>query len=271
MPLNRVMRKILIFIVGSLAFIGLITVVIYLILFLGLTKSKSIIDTTNRHLTDTTPNPTPAWTTTEEWQTLAVAIEKDQTAIERAAADAQINPRILVGPLISEQMRLFFTNREIFKEVFAPFRILGVQSQYSWGVMGMRRDSAIEIENNLKNPQSPFYLGPQYEHLLDFQTADQETERFARLTDQKNHYYSYLYSALFLKQIEKQWQAAGYNISNKPGVLATLFNIGFIHSKPNANPQIGGAEIEINSVKYSFGGIAEDFYHSNLLTTEFPK
>ena len=252
--------------------VGLITIVIYMAILLGFTKSSSFIDTTNRHLTgSSTPTQVPTWSSTDEWQTLAIAIEKDQATIERAAADAQINPRILVGPLISEQMRLFFSNREIFKEIFAPFRILGVQSQYSWGVMGMRRDSAIEIENNLKNPQSPFYLGTQYEHLLDFQTADHETERFTRLTDQKNHYYSYLYSALFLKQIEKQWQTAGYDISKKPGVLATLFNIGFIHSKPNSNPQIGGAEIEINGVKYSFGGIAEDFYYSDLLNTQFSK
>lgn len=251
--------------------IGLITVCIYLAILLGFTKTTGIVDTTNRSLITNGIHPTPAWANTPEWQTLSGATQADASTINTAAATVDIEPRLIVGSLVAEQMRLFFSNREVYKEVFAPFRILGVQSQYSWGVMGMKRDSAVEIEKHLKDPTSPFYLGKQYETLLDFKTADHESERFARLTDQKNHYYSYLYSAIYMKQVITQWQKAGYNISDKAGILGTLFNIGYTHSKPKSNPQIGGAEIEIAGIKYSFGGIVQDFYDSPLLLSEFPR
>ena len=95
--------------------------------------------------------------------------------------------------------------------------------------------------------------------------------KFLRVTDQHNHYYTYLYAAYFIKQIEKQWQTAGFNISSRPEILATLYNIGFANSKPNADPKSGGAEIEINGVKYSFGELTYEFYYSNELLDIFPR
>jgi hypothetical protein len=137
-----------------------------------------------------------------------------------------------------------------------------VQSQYSWGIMGIKQDTAIEIEKN---------LGPQDAKLISFITTDHNTERFDRLTDEHNHYYSYLYAALYLEQIEHQWQTAGFDISQNVGVLSTLYNIGFIHSKPNSTPEVGGAVIEINGESYSFGSLAESFYNSSELIEFFPK
>jgi len=90
-----------------------------------------------------------------------------------------------------------------------------------------------------------------------------------RLTDPHNHYYSYLYTALLLKEEMTQWQSAGYPIDNRPEILATLFNIGFSHSTPNADPQTGGATITINGEDYTFGSLAFSFYYSNELT-DFP-
>jgi hypothetical protein len=74
-----------------------------------------------------------------------------------------------------------------------------------------------------------------------------------------------------LKEIETQWQNAGYPINDKPEVLATLFNIGFSKSKPNPNPLSGGAEIPVGDKIYSFGSLAKEFYNSNVLLGEFPR
>ena len=144
--------------------------------------------------------------------------------------------------------------------------------------MGIKQDTARQIENNLKDPTSPWYIGANYEHILDYSTSttsgtpvDQDTERFNRLTDEHNRYYSYLYGAILLKEIASQWQRAGFPISNRPEILATLFNIGFVNSKPNANPQVGGAEINIGTSTYSFGGLAGSFYYSDELINEFPR
>ena len=166
---------------------------------------------------------------------------------------------------------LFNSEREIFKQVFSPLKILGNQSQFSWGVMGIKQDTAKAVEQHLKDSTSPFYLGKDFENVLDFKTDNPDNERFERLTDEHNRYYSYLYGGLLIKQLEKQWGKAGFPINQNVGVLATLYNIGFANSKPNANPQIGGAEIDINKTTYSFGGLAQSFYNSDELTKEFKK
>jgi len=147
---------------------------------------------------------------------------------------------------------------------------LGNQTQFSWGVVGLKEETAKKIELNLKDPTSPFYPGAAYAHLLDFQTANPDEERFNRIANDKNHYYAYLYAALYLKEVIAEWRQAGYDISNRPEILATLYNIGFTHSQPKSRPSTGGAEIKINGVKYTFGGLAYEFYYSSKLNNLFP-
>lgn len=213
------------------------------------------------------------WRDLAEWQTLRVAIIKDVDVINLAAVHAGVDPRLLVSVLVVEQLRLFTSEREVFKQIFQPLKILGTQSKFSWGVMGMKEETARAVEENLKNPSSPFYLDSKFENLLDFssvETINQESLRFERLTNQRDHYYSYLYAALFLKQIMAQWDRAGYNIDNRPEILATLFNLGFDKSVPKSKPEAGGAEIEIGDKVYSFGGLAFQFYYSGELANYFP-
>jgi hypothetical protein len=138
--------------------------------------------------------------------------------------------------------------------------------------MGMKEDTAILVEKNLEDASSPFYLGPRYEKVLAFPRGEEtKTLRFIRMTDQYNHYWSYLYAGLYLRQIEEQWQREGYPLRGDVGILSTLYNIGFERSVPKADPKVGGAAIEIAGKTYSFGGLAEDFYDSPLLTDIFPR
>ena len=138
--------------------------------------------------------------------------------------------------------------------------------------MGIKEFTAVQVENNLKDKASLYYLGPQFEHTLDYATSTNvSTARFLRMTDQHNHYYSYLYAGLYLNQIMHQWKAAGFDISNRYEILSTLYNIGFTHSLPNADPKSGGAPIPIGNQVLSFGTLASQFYNSNELVNEFPK
>jgi hypothetical protein len=73
-----------------------------------------------------------------------------------------------------------------------------------------------------------------------------------------------------MKQVIAQWDHAGYDISDSPGVLATLYNLGFNRSIPKANPKPGGAPITVNNSPYTFGQIGEEFYYSGELVHEFP-
>lgn len=262
-------------IVYLLAAAGLIFLLGYAAVYLGLTNTPGGEDLGRRFRSDLTGTKDGLtqdypWARGEEWATLAGAIEKDAKVIKQAAKAANLDPRLLVACLVVEQLRLFHSEREVFKQVFAPLIILGNQSQFSWGVMGMKRETAIAVERFLKDKTSPFYLGPRFETALDFETANPEEERFARLVNEHDHYWSYFYSALYLRQLATQWSRAGHPIDRQVGVLATLFNIGFDHSEPKPNPAIGGAVIKIAGVDYTFGGLAEEFYYSDQLTNLFP-
>jgi len=262
------------------AIIGLFFSVGYLAIRFGFTNNPGIISN-DRFFTGhtTTQNSgwvptgifTTSWNNTPEWNSLKEAIQKDQPIINQVSKETGINSRLIVSMLIVEQLRLFNDDRESFKKFFEPLKILGSQSVFSWGVLGIKKDTAVEVEANLASTTSPYYLGSQFEHSLDFKTSNTESERFTRITDQHNHYYSYLYAALYIKQVETQWKRAGFPINNRPEILATLYNLGFIHSQPKANPEAGGSTIPLSDKTYSFGEIAYDFYYSDELVNEFPR
>ncbi len=262
-------------IVYLLAATGLIFLLGYAAVYFGLTNTPGGEDLGRRFRSDLAGTGAGlthdySWAQGEEWTTLAGAIKKDAEVIKQAARAANLDPRLLTACLVVEQLRLFHSEREVFKQVFAPLIILGNQSQFSWGVMGMKRETAIAVERFLKDKTSPYYLGARFETALDFETTEIEQERFARLVDEHDHYWSYFYSALYLKQLIRQWTVAGYPIDQQVGVLATLFNIGFDHSEPKPNPAVGGAVIKIGEVDYTFGGLAAEFYYSDQLTDLFP-
>lgn len=288
------MKKIVAYLVYVFACIGFSLTAMFFAVKFGLTNEQGLVDTQRTTFAEKNSKEkpslkdspqkqvgestvkaattvAPAFIYTEEWKVLRDAIYRDREAIYKASALLDRKPRTLVSILIVEQLRLYNDNREIFKTVFAPLKILGNQSQFSWGVMGIKQETAITTEQNLKSTTSPFYLGTRYERLLDFTTDNRDEERFNRLVNKDDRFYSYLYAAVILKETESQWKNAGYDISKKPEILATLFNIGFEHSKPNASPSSGGAAITVGSTTYSFGALAKAFYDSNELIDIFPR
>lgn len=211
------------------------------------------------------------WQNSEYWQIIKEALLKDQETINRASLKSGVQPRLLLSVAIVEQLRLYYTQRELFEKVFKPLKILANANKMAWGIMSIKEKMAIATEENLKNENSPFYPGEEYRDLLDFpEGVDQAKERYSRLTNEKDHYYSYLYGGLIVKEISTQWAKAGYNIDYRPEIVATLFNIGFNRSIPKENPLVGGSTIEINGEKYFFGSLAYEFYYSGELLEEFP-
>ncbi|MCX6795392.1 MAG: hypothetical protein NT165_01505 [Candidatus Falkowbacteria bacterium] len=212
-----------------------------------------------------------AWQSGEPWQIIKEAVIKDQQAINDASLKAGVQPRLLLSVAIVEQLRLYYTQRELFEKVFKPLKILANANKMAWGVMSIKEKMAISTEENLKDSQSDFYPGNSYRALLDFPaSADIAKERYSRLTNEHDHFYSYLYGALIIKELEAQWLKAGYHIDYRPEIIATLFNIGFNHSVPKENPVVGGSTIEIEGEKYFFGSLAYEFYYSGELSEEFP-
>ena len=210
------------------------------------------------------------WMDGPEWPALKQAILRDSALIREAGRLSGVEPRLIVGCLVGEQIRLFNSKREMFKKYLGPVKVLSVQSQFSYGVNGIKDFTAKAVEDHLKDPTSEYYMGPAYEHLLDFETDDHVTERYNRLVDYRNHLYSYLYTSCILHQTMLQWRRAGYDISDRPDVLFTLFNVGFSQSVPKANPVPGGSHITVGDTKYTFGALGFDFYYSGELAETFP-
>lgn len=210
------------------------------------------------------------WMNIAEWQTFKEAVAKDKKLIDSAANLTGVEPRLIVACLVGEQIRLFNSGREAYKKWIGPLKILSVESQFSFGVTGIKEHTAKEIERLLKDRKSVYYLGEKYEHLLDINGGDSTGQRIARLTSYNNHFYSYMYAAVFLKQVKMQWERAGYPIDKRPEILVTLFNVGFPQSQPKENPRVGGSTIQIRDKKYSFGAIGYQFYYSGELYDLFP-
>lgn len=213
------------------------------------------------------------WMNIAEWQDFKVAVAKDKQVIDSVAKLTGVESRLIVACLVGEQIRLFNSKREAYKKWIGPLKVLSVESQFSFGVTGIKEHTAKNIESHLRNPKSIYYIGSRYEHLLDFvsrDTAGINKERIDRLTNFRNHYYSYMYAAIFLKQVKVQWENAGFPIDDRPEILATLFNVGYPQSVPKSNPRVGGSTIRIYDKPYSFGAIAYQFYYSGELYELFP-
>jgi hypothetical protein len=218
------------------------------------------------------------WMNIAEWQDFKIAVTKDKKHIDSVAKVTGVESRLIVSCLVGEQIRLFNSSRESYKRYIGPLKVLALESNLSYGVTGIKENTAIKIEEYLKNPASAFYLGEEYETLLDLDSTknylnsenDTLNIRLQRLVQFKDHYYSYLYAALFLRQVKMQWQRAGFPIDDRPEILASLFNLGYQRSKPKKNPGVGGSVFKIHETDYTFGAVAFEFYYSGELSDVFP-
>lgn len=215
---------------------------------------------------------TCSWNETREWSVVSGGLTKDKDIIARVSAETGVSPRLLATIVVPEQTRFFTAEREVFKRYFEPLKILGSLSKFSLGISGIKQETAMLIEKYASDETTAFYPGKQYAPLLAYNDqVDHDKELYNRLTDPKNHYYSYLYTAIFVKEIEAQWTHDGYDISTNPGAIVTLFNLGFSKSHPNPLPHQGGAQVETGGQTYSYGELGALFYSSDELTSVFPK
>lgn len=237
------------------------------------TTTKTVSEPVSNGCADNRSQTEPCmWNETVEWIVVRDALKKDAYTINHVSEITGVPSRMIVAAVIPEQTRFFTDNREVFKRYFEPLKLLVSLSKFSLGVSGIKQDTAVAIENHAQDTNSPFYPGPSFATLLLYaKDEDHNQELFNRLTDEKNHYYSYLYTAVYLKEIQAQWERAGFEVSKRPDVLVTLFNLGFDASHPNPNPQVAGASIVLGGQSYSFGYLGTLFYQSDELMDTFPE
>lgn len=287
--MKPILKKIIIVVVCAFALIGMTFTAVFIGMQLGVFNVRGSIAERNKFFTDPS-NATSSydttldvpcvdvtktsclWNETPEWAVIKNALQKDDAVIARVSQETGVSKRMIASVVIPEQSRFFTSNREVFKRYFEPMKILGSMSQFSLGVSGIKEETARKIEANMQDTHSVFYPGPKMEVLIAYASStDHDKELYRRLTDAKDHYYSYLYTALFIKEIQAQWKKEGYDVTQKPEVIVTLFNIGFDKSKPNAQPVVGGSLITLGGNNYIYGELGTNFYLSEELTDIFPR
>ncbi|MEN9390504.1 MAG: hypothetical protein RLZZ283_604 [Candidatus Parcubacteria bacterium] len=257
--------------IGVLALIGALFILVFVGMQFGWFNVRGSIAERNNFYTanaggslaTTCAGATETWCSSAEWATVREGLKKDALIIARVAQETGVPARLIAAAVIPEQIRFFTAEREVYKRVFEPLKILGTMSQFSLGVSGIKLETAEEIER--RTPEA-------LHHLIVYREGeDKKAELYARLTNPKDHYFSYLYTALYIRAIEREWSDAGYPLYGEASIIATLFNIGFENSVPKATPGVGGAPIDIGGESVSFGALAGRFYDSDELVDIFPR
>jgi hypothetical protein len=220
------------------------------------------------------------WSNYKVWDEFCKAVLKDKAAIDSASRITGVESRLIVMCLVGEQVRMFNSGRERFKQYVYPFSSVMLANNRGYGVTSILERTALRIESNLQDKGSPFYPGDYFAKCLNYNDsfpdlvvdsiAAHKHKTIQRLIQGGDHFYSYLYTAFLLRQYYAQWERAGHDISHRPEVLGTLFNIGFHKSVPKANPEAGGSTFTIGEKDYTFGGLCFEFYYSGEMMQEFP-
>jgi hypothetical protein len=220
------------------------------------------------------------WSNYKVWDEFCSAVLRDKRAIDSASRITGVESRLIVMCLVGEQVRMFNSGRERFKQYVYPFTRVIMTNNRGYGVTSILEHTALRIESNLKNPNSPFYPGEYFSQCLNYNDAfphlvidsikAHRHKTIQRLIKGGDHFYSYLYTGFLLRQYYAQWTKAGFDISKRPEVLGTLFNIGFHKSVPKANPEAGGSTFNVAGKNYTFGGLCFEFYYSGEMINEFP-
>ncbi|MFN5311555.1 MAG: hypothetical protein ACK5AU_03470 [Flavobacteriales bacterium] len=214
------------------------------------------------------------------WNTFCNAVRKDKAAIDSAARIAGVESRMIVMCLVGEQVRMFNASRERFKQYVYPFNSVILPNNRGYGVTSILEHTALRIERQLVDKNSKFYPGDYFYKCINTTDAApglvvdsikaHQHKTIQRLIKGGDHFYSYLYTAFLIRQYQAHWQREGFDLSYRPEIVGTLFNLGFDKSKPKKNPEVGGSSFKVGDKEYTFGGLCFEFYYSGEMMKDFP-
>lgn len=220
------------------------------------------------------------WAHSQAWKDFCKAVANDKKAIDSVARMTGVEPRLLVMCLVGEQVRMFNSGREKFKQYVVPFSRLILPTNRGYGVTGILQNTALRIEKTLFDTKSPFYAGDYFQSCINVNDSFPELvndtieshkyKTIQRLIKGGDHYYSYLYTAFLIRQYQAHWEKAGFTLAYRPEIIGTLFNLGYQKSKPSAHPKVGGSNFQVANRTYTFGGLCYEFYYSGELQNLFP-
>ena len=214
------------------------------------------------------------------WKTFCDAVRKDKAAIDSASRITGVESRMIVMCLVGEQVRMFNANRERFKQYVYPFNNIILPRNRGYGVTSILEHTALRIERQLIDKKNKFYPGDYFYKCLNTTDAApglvvdsikaHQHKTIQRLIKGGDHFYSYLYTGFLIRQYQAHWQLEGFDLSYRPEIVGTLFNLGFEKSKPKKDPEVGGSSFKVGDNEYTFGGLCYEFYYSGEMIKDFP-
>jgi hypothetical protein len=194
------------------------------------------------------------WTQSALWDSTRIALENDIPMIREAARRMGLSPRLVALPALCEHLRRAESFRETYKRLFTRFIPMG---NLSMGVTGIKPESLERLLPWCDSVDLP---------LLDSIPLDTLRKRL----QSQDHSWSYLYAALYMKCVLRQWREAGVDLSNRPEIVMTIYNLGLNHCPPRPNPLAGGAVFQIDGMEHSFGSFSREFYWSGQMYPMLP-
>lgn len=188
-----------------------------------------------------------------EYKILKELHEKSEI-IQNSAEKLEISPRLLASIIYTEK-RINITLVDSYEDIYA---YLGANS--SIGLAQIRLNTGKWIIDSVKDSTSDYYIEKRYHHWLPVYPGRSDLIRLLK-QDTPNC----ILAAFHIKQIIRRWQKDGYDISQRPDIVVTLYTYGLTDREtgkeitPHENP------------KSNFlGTIAINFYKSSKLQNEFP-
>lgn len=173
--------------------------------------------------------------------------------VEKVANILNIPKNLINAAILTEQVRWFFTNRWIIKDIIKTNKLIMVMSQFSYWIWWIKENAAIKTENYFSENHQWIYN----EYLSWITNSN---IRIEKLTN--DYFIQILYVWWLVKSILDKREKGWYNISSNIWVIITLYNYWNPDNKtPHSNPKIWWAVINLDWKEYSFWALGTIFYY----------
>lgn len=174
--------------------------------------------------------------------------------IEKASNELEINKNLLVTSVWVEQVRHMTTTRWYAKNLIKQNKYLTNFSKFSYWLGWIKVKTARKIQANTQL----YNLEAYNKYFL----KDKDLKDHELIETLTMDYNWLLYASSLIYNIQKRWSDSWYDLTNKPWVIVTLYNMWNPADKaPHSTPDLGWSLININWKKLYFWEIWYLLYH----------
>ena len=207
-------------------------------------------------------------------KTVNESMDELAPSINKYSNELGVDARIVAGVIYVEMFRNLTTEKGFIEQKLESRHVTRTLLKIKGHTVGIGQIHMQVMERcieNFNNPNSPFYMGKEFENYVTWKDFDKAEEAKNYVDELGIHHSEYTnpdaqikFVAAMIAQLQTQWKNAGYDISDKPEILGTLYNLGFDKSNPKANPRSGGSINFIFGKEMRFGDAVKAWCDSGL-------